>query len=214
VKRRDKFFLAVKTMRELFALPVCLVALMMRFVKLLILGMRLHKRGWRGKRVLKGFLCSEKSVAQGERDGFYKLGHCYRDGLECEKDLGRAKENYLVAAELGDVYAMGFVGRLLGTDDPQGFVWFGRAAVSGYSITFLDEMSDQIRNFNSGTGHANVVFAIGRALKGHISNEKRTIFRNPNSFGARIGPANQALHFYEFQLQFIEKRLTTGQLLD
>jgi hypothetical protein len=46
-------------------------------------------------------------------------------------------------------------GRLLDKDDPQGFVWLGRSAASnGVSSDFLDEMSDQMRSFNSGSGHA------------------------------------------------------------
>jgi hypothetical protein len=67
-------------------------------------------------------------------------------------------------------------------------------------------MSEQIDNFNNGPGHSKVVFAIGRALKRHIDNEERTIFGQgyPN-FEARMGPANQALDFYEFQLQSYRK---------
>jgi hypothetical protein len=49
-----------------------------------------------------------------------------------------------------------------------------------------------------------VVFAIGRALKGHISNENRTVL-NDYDFDTFIGPANQALRFYEFQLQSYRK---------
>ncbi len=40
-----KFFLAVKTIQELFALLVGLEAPLMRFVELLILAMLLRKRG-------------------------------------------------------------------------------------------------------------------------------------------------------------------------
>jgi TPR repeat protein len=55
----------------------------------------------------ESFQWAEKSVAQGERDGFFVLGRCYRDGSAlgsgCEEDLERAKENFLVASELGHV---------------------------------------------------------------------------------------------------------------
>jgi hypothetical protein len=54
------------------------------------------------------FRWAEKSAAQGERGGFYCLGNFYRDGIGCEEDGEKAKENYLVAAELGHVYAMLF----------------------------------------------------------------------------------------------------------
>jgi hypothetical protein len=55
----------------------------------------------------------------------------------------------------------------------------------------------ELPELGSGTGNANVVFVIGRALKGHINNEQRAIFGNPNSFDAYFGPASQALNFYE-----------------
>jgi hypothetical protein len=159
------------------------------------------------------FRWAEKSVVQGERDGFLQRGHCYQYGFGCEEDAERAKENYFVAAELGEVHAMVCVGELFGKDDPQRFVWFGRATVSGYSMPFLNEMSDQARNFNFGTGHAKVVFAIGRALKGHIDNEKRAIFGNVCNFEALIGHANQALHFYEFQLQSYRKTVDSWTIV-
>jgi hypothetical protein len=153
----------------------------------------------------EGFRWAEKSAAQGERDGLSWLGHCYRDGIGCEEDAESAKENFLVAAELCDVYAMVCFGKLLAKDDPHRFIWFARAATNGESGSFLHEMSDQVRNFNSGTWQAKVVFAIGQALKGNINNEKRTIFGNPINFDARVGAVNQALHFYEFQLQSYRK---------
>jgi hypothetical protein len=105
------------------------------------------------------------------------------------------------------------LGLLLDDNDPQRFVLLGRAAANGNCAYFLDEMSDQIENFNSGTGHAKVVFGIGRALKGHIDNEKRTIFGMDYKFDARIGPANQALRFYEFQLQGYRKAVDSWTII-
>jgi hypothetical protein len=103
--------------------------------------------------------------------------------------------------------------RLLDKNDPQRFVLFGRAAVAnGDSFYFLDEMSDQIRNFNHG-GHAKVVFLIGRALKGHIDNYKRTVFGICKSFSDFIIPANQALHFYNFQLQSYRKAVDSWTIV-
>jgi hypothetical protein len=120
---------------------------------------------------------------------------------------GKAREAFVVASELGDVPAMVFLGKLLDKYYPQRFAWFGRAAAASYGEYFLllDEMSDQIRLFGSGTGSAKVVFVIGQALKGHINNEKRRIFGNSFKFDTYIGPANQALRFYEFQLQSYQK---------
>jgi hypothetical protein len=42
-------------------------------------------------------------------------------------------------------------------------------------------------------------------LKGRVDNEKRTIFGEGYSFDAYFGPANQAFHFYELQLQSYRK---------
>jgi hypothetical protein len=160
------------------------------------------------------FRWAKQSAAQGERNGFYQLGHCYRDGIGCGKDTKRAKENFWDAIELGDVYAMAEYGSLLDKDDPQRFVWFGRAAAKRFPHSFLREMSDQIRNFNCGTGHARVVFVIGRALKGHvINNKKRTLFRRSYEFDACIGPANEALHFYKFQLRSCRKAVDSWTIV-
>jgi hypothetical protein len=161
----------------------------------------------------QGFHWAEKSAAQGERDGFCYLGYCYRNGIGCQKDVHRANENFLIAAELGHVRTMICVGDLLDNDDPQRFVWFGRAAANGESSFFLDEMRDQICNFNSGIGNAKIVFVIGRALKGHINNEKGTIFGEGYIFHNRINPANQALHFYEFQLQSYQKTVDSWTIV-
>jgi TPR repeat protein len=99
------------------------------------------------------FRWAEKSAAQGERDGFCYLGHCYQFGIGCGRDVERAKADFLVAVELGLVHAMVRVGSLLDKNDPQRFVWLGRAT-NGESSYFLEEMGDQIRNFNSGTKNA------------------------------------------------------------
>jgi hypothetical protein len=106
------------------------------------------------------------------------------------------------------------LGGLLDENDPQRVICLGRAALNGdYSSSFLNQMIDQIHNFTSGTGNTKVVFAIGRALKGHIDNEKRTIFGNGENFDTCVGPANQALHFYEFQLQSYRKAVDSWTIV-
>jgi hypothetical protein len=119
----------------------------------------------------------------------------------------------LVAAELGQVHDTICVSSLLDKYDPQRFVWFGRAAVSGYPISFVKKMCDHVCNFNRKAGDAKVVFVIGRALKGHISNEKRTIFGDGWKFDTYIEPANQALHFYECQLQSYRKAVDSWTVI-
>jgi hypothetical protein len=168
---------------------------------------------WQGE-YEESFRWTGKSAAQGERDGIFFLGHCYRRGIGCVKDAERGKENFLVAAQLGNVDAMVYVAEFLEKHDPERFVWFGRAAAAnGGSSSFLNEMVDQIRKFWTGTGLANVVFAIGRALKGHINNEKRTVFGSSYMFDARIDPATQAFHFYEFQLLSYRKAVDTWTIV-
>jgi hypothetical protein len=176
-----------------------------------------HRAGDAGDAFAQALMAAEKSVAKGERDGFYWLGHCYQHGIGCEEDAERAKENYLVVAELGRLRALIYVGSLLGKDDPQRFVLYGRAAANGAangeSYAFLEEMYKQICSFNSGTGHAKVVFAIGRALKGHVDNEKRTSFgRGYPNFDTYIGPQIKLFIFSNFKCSRIEKQLTVGQL--
>jgi hypothetical protein len=68
------------------------------------------------------FRWAQKSAAQGERDGFYFFGHCYRVGSGCEKSVERAKENFFVAVEHGNVVALVFFGRLFDIDNPQIFL--------------------------------------------------------------------------------------------
>jgi hypothetical protein len=124
-----------------------------------------------------------------------------------------AKENFLVAAALGNVAAMVCLAEFFDKDDHKRFVWFGRAAANGDSFYFLNEMSDQIRNFNRGTGHAKGVFAIGGALKGHIDIEKRIIFGNGYNFDTYIDRAKQGVRFFEFQLQSYRKAVDSWTIV-
>jgi len=50
---------------------------------------------------IERYTFASRAAAQGERDGFYHLGYCYRFADGCEQDLGKAKENYLFAAKIG-----------------------------------------------------------------------------------------------------------------
>jgi hypothetical protein len=151
---------------------------------------------------------------QRERNALYWLGEWCRDGVGCEEDAERAQEIFLVAAELGHLDTMICFSALLDKNDPQRFVWLGKAAVGGYSSEFMTRMVGQIREFSSATGHAAVVFVIGRALKGHIDNEKRTIFGEYYVFDSYIGPAIKLFFFTNFNCNRIEKQSVLGQLLD
>ncbi len=148
----------------------------------------------------ESFRWAQESALQGERNGFFMLGRCYSCPEWCEKDLKRARESYLAAAELDHANSMRAYGLLLERTDPLRFVWMGMAAVRGAHLYFLLNFVDHINEFNSGGQGANVVFAIGRALKGHVSANKREIFGHGVDSDSLIDTANQAILFYDFQL--------------
>ncbi len=143
---------------------------------------------------------AKSAASQREREGFYWLGCCYEYGDGCKKDLEKAVEWYLVAAQLGCVWSMRKLGEPLDESDPQKWVWWGRAAVLEESAWFLNRFSAVVLKFNSGSGNGASVFQIGKALNGHVSVEKRTIFGKEWSFDDRISPANSAISFYKVQI--------------
>jgi hypothetical protein len=149
------------------------------------------------------FKFAQLAGSQGERDGLFWLGRCYRVGVGCEKDLDKAKENYLRASELGDVSAMIELGEVLDSADPERWRWWGQAAARGdWSSTFSKAFAKQVELFKSGSGSsAVVVFAIGQKLHGRVDEVARTIFESNWDFDLRIGPAKQAITFYEAQIK-------------
>jgi hypothetical protein len=142
---------------------------------------------------------AQMATSQGEREGFSSLGRCFRYGHGCEEDFDKAKENFLLASKLGFVLAMIELGWLLEESDPRRWQWWGRAAALGASWNILSSFSEQVALFNSGSGSGAVMFAIGQALKGHVNEQKRTIFNSNIKFDSRIGPAKQAISSYEAQ---------------
>ncbi len=158
------------------------------------------------------FRLAHLAALQHEQDGFRLLGHCFREGIGCEKDLNLAKENFLIAAELGHVYAARDFAFLLDESDPARWLWLGRAAFRGSPDSFVYGFSKQVDLFFSGSGNATVVFLIGRALKANIDEEKERIFGYPYKFDSWIGPANQAVSFYDLQIKFARLAVDTWTL--
>ena len=72
--------------------------------------------------------------------------------------------------------------------------------MGGSPLDFFGSFLIEVRQFFSGSGNASVLFLIGRALKGNIDLEKRRIFGDFFSFDSFIGPANQAVSFYDSQI--------------
>jgi TPR repeat protein len=147
------------------------------------------------------FKLSQLAAAQGERDGFFNLGCCFRNGEGCGKDLDKARENWLRASEVGHVFAMRCLGDLLGKSDPQRWRWWGFAAALGISWRFLSNFAEEVELFNSGSGSAAVMFTIGRALQGHVDEESRKVFNSSYNFDSLIGPTKQAIAFFETQIK-------------
>ena len=144
---------------------------------------------------------AQLAAAQGERDGFFWVAVCFRDGEGCKKDADKAKENFLKASELDDVGSMVYLGDLLDEFDPQRWRWWGRAAALANSWRLLSNFAKLVDLFNSGSGSAGVMFAIGKALHGRVNEETRTIFKNSYDFDALVAPAKQAIAFYEAQIK-------------
>ncbi len=161
----------------------------------------------------EAFRLARFTAAQHERDGFFWLGHCFREGKGCEKDLNLAKENYLIAAELGHVIAAFSYGHLLDESDPARWIWWERTAVRGVPYLFLQCFPKQVDQFFFGSGNALIVFLIGRTLKGNIDMEKKEIFGSTYIFDSYIGPANQAVSFYDSQIKCARLAVDTWTML-
>jgi hypothetical protein len=108
---------------------------------------------------------------------------------------------------------MVYLGNMCDRSDPQRFVWFGKAAVLGWREHFWREMREKVIDSISGIRCSTLIFAIGRALKGHVDNEKRTIFGEHYNFDDRIGPANHALRFYKFQLRSYRRAVNSWTII-
>ncbi len=156
---------------------------------------------------------ARKAVKLHERDGFFWLGVCYEDGIGCEVDMILAKENFLIAAELGHVWAADDLGRILDACNHDRWIWFSRAALHGWPESFLESFSDEVGNFFSGCGNATVVFLIGRALKGNINMDEKLFFGIGYDFLSLNGPANQAISFYEHQVKAARLAVDTWTMI-
>ncbi len=166
-----------------------------------------------GENKEEAFRSAQLAAAQHERDGFRWLGYCFLNGVGCEEDLNLAKDNNLIAAELGHVGAAVEYGRLLYVFDPARWLWLERAALRGRPHSFLDSFSEQVKQLFSGSGNATIVFLIGRALKGNIDMEKKEIFGDDWRFDSLIGPANQAVSFYSSQISSARLGVDTWTLV-
>ena len=108
---------------------------------------------------------------------------------------------------------MEWYGVLLNESDPHRWHWLGRSAARGFSFYFRLDFAGRVKPFSSDPTLAPHVFAIGRALKGHVNAEERTIFGDSSGFDSLIGPANRAIGFFEFQCAAARKAVDTWCLI-
>lgn len=154
------------------------------------------------------FKFAQLAALQGERDGYRWLGDCFCDGDGCNKDLEKAKQNFFIAAELGHVFCMRWLGELLSGSDPQRWQWWGLAAKLGHSGDFLLSFSKQVRKFASGSGSVLAMFQIGRALKGNVNYAGKKVFDTKKfGFDSLLGPAKQAIAFFDAQIKMCREAI-------
>jgi len=127
--------------------------------------------------------------------------------------LEKAKENFLLAAKMGYVYAMKFYSQLLDVTDPQRWHWWGVAAVRGLRLIFLGDFAAFVNRFESDSSLAPAMFSIGRALRGHVDEETKEIFGDTSAFDSRIGPANRAIDFFTAQCAAARKAVDAWCLI-
>ncbi len=138
---------------------------------------------------------AEKAAAQGERDGFYWLGKFCQQEDEC-----KAECMFRHASELGLVCAMSSLGLLLSASVHEKYLWLGSAAVRGCRNSaniFGNEMVKQVLQFDAGAGHEDVIFAIGRAVRGNINMREKSILGSNCLFDWRVSYAQRSVAFYE-----------------
>jgi TPR repeat protein len=145
------------------------------------------------------FKFAHLAAAQGERDGFVWLGICFRNGEGCEKNLERERQNFVLSAERGNLYACEEAGRLFDVSDPERWRFWGAASSAESSFCgFLDGFKPEVERFLMGLGNSRAMFVIGRVLKVHLNGGR--------IFGKSVDPdhirrAKQAVAFYEAEIE-------------
>ena len=157
---------------------------------------------------------AQQSAELDERDGHYELALCLQNGVgDVSPNAALAIHHFERAARLGRVDAAREYGRLFAENDAQRWYWLGKAAARGDPYFFVQDFFKQVRLFEDGVGHAHVVFAIGRALKGQIDKRQKEIFAVSYDFAKLVGPAVLALEFFESQSASARKAVDAWTLV-
>lgn len=146
-----------------------------------------------------------------ERDSFVFFGQYHEENGEVEL----AKTNYLSAAKMGDVSGMVSYGCLMEPSDAKlGWMWLDRALEGGNRSAFLYRFLSQVDNFLLGVGNLQVVFLIGRRLKGSIDERKREILGiRLRNFEVFANAAAIAINFFETQCIHAKDAVRTWSLV-
>jgi hypothetical protein len=122
-------------------------------------------------------------------------------------------KNLGIAAHMQDGYALEEYGVFLEKSDPQRWHWWGCAAKRDRPFMFLDSFAEQVRRFETDPSLGDVVFMIGRFLRGHVDVEEKRIFGKKLKFDARVGPANRAINFFTAQCAAARKAVDAWCLI-
>lgn len=136
-----------------------------------------------------------------ERDGFFWLGECFRNGFGCEKDAVLSRENFMNAAVLGHVDAMVEFGKSFDWADPRRWYWWAKAASKGQTKFFFDYFCMK----KASSPCHNVMIAVGQALKEHVDKEKGQIFGSTYLFDSHSDEANQAIDVFKTHCALIAR---------
>ncbi len=159
------------------------------------------------------FAWAKQAASAFERDGFFWLGFDFENGRGCEINFAKAKENYLMAAELGHVCGARDVGDLLDDSDPAHWLWLGCAAHRGKVHSFLNSFSVEAKNERIFYKRDAIIFAVGRVLKGNVDIQKKEIFGRKQDSKVIFITAIHAVSFYERQIKSARLAVDTWTLV-
>ena len=149
----------------------------------------------------------------GERLGYFIVGKLLVGSL-VQQHRAIFKPYLLVAAKLGLVEAWSLLAEQV--QSPECWHFAGKAWTLKKYFPLASEFAHEVEQFFSSSApdeNAAVVFLIGRALKGNIDMEKKEIFGNNHEFNSRVGPANQAVSFYDSQIKSARLAVDTWTLV-
>ncbi len=170
----------------------------------------------------------KRAAAAGERDALLDCACLMSEDAESDIRKRLLKQ----ACELGVKDAYLLYAECFQESEAERYYWLGKAAASTGDKSFMVEFRTQINMYLGRKRGSDVMFAIGHALHGQINEPERTIFQKhfrgstagtamiPPSkywFGLAysdfIGPAKQAVDFYETQVSACRKAVNTWILV-